>query len=358
MAKRVTIAEIAAECQLAVSSVSMILNHKNIKRFHPETVELVFNTAHRLGYKKKGKEINLSRTTSSIIVVVCPSLTNPFYTTLIQGIEMVARASGFTTSVRTTYWDTKTEKLIIQEAEQTHVAGVIFAMIPQQPELTYELTKTIPVVAIGDRRNDLELATVDMNNYIAGQLLGQHLLDLGHRKIAYLSTTLNEHHTSRLRRLEGLRDVISRTPGARLSVLSHDIEPAFELSHLDVEYSTGYQLAERCLKEAPETTALVMVNDMNAYGAYDALAAMGRKIPQDISLAGFDNIFPSRLSSLSLTTVDNSLIECGKSAFQLLQQEMELFQSPSKYQSIMHVEYKCQLKIRNTTGPVKEKEND
>lgn len=354
MTKRVTIAEIATETKLAVSSVSMILNRKNIKRFHPETVELVFATAQRLGYKKRGKEITPIKPTSSVIVVVCPSLTNPFYTTLIQGMEMIARSQGYTTSVRTTYWDASTEKAIMEEAEQTGVAGVIFAMIPQQPELAYQLTRTIPVVAIGDRRNDLELATVDINNFVAGQQLGQHLLDLGHKRIAYLSTTLNEQHTSRLRRLDGLRDIISKTPDARLAVLSQDIEPDFELTNLDMEYTTGYNLAQRCLREAPETTALVMVNDMNAYGAYDALTAMGKRIPQDISLAGFDNIFPSRLSSLGLTTVDNSLIECGKSAFQLLQQEISFYQSPTKYQSIMHVEYKCQLMIRKTTGPVKE----
>lgn len=354
MTKRVTIAEIAAEAKLAVSSVSMILNRKNIKRFHPETVELVFATAQRLGYKKKGKEVAPVNPSSSVVVVVCPSLTNPFYTTLIQGMEMIARSQGYTTSVRTTYWDAVTEKNIMEEAEQNNVAGIIFTMIPQQPKLAYQLTKTIPIVAIGDRRNDLELATIDINNFVAGQQLGQHLLDLGHRRIAYLSTTLNEHHTSRLRRLEGLRDVIGKTPNARLAVLSQDIEPAFELSHLDVEYTTGYNLALRCLKEAPDTTALVMVNDMNAYGAYDAIKAMGKRIPQDISLAGFDNIFPSRLTGISLTTVDNSLIECGKSAFQLLQQEIAFYKSPTKYQSIMHVEYKCQLKIRNTTGPVKE----
>ena len=85
-------------------------------------------------------------------------------------------------------------------------SGVIFAMIPQQPQLAYQLSKYLPVVAIGDRRSDLELATVDMNNFTAGQLIGKHLTDLGHKHVAYLSTTLNDQHTSRVRRYQGLED--------------------------------------------------------------------------------------------------------------------------------------------------------
>ena len=77
-------------------------------------------------------------------------------------------------------------------------------MIPQQPQLAYKLSKYLPVVAIGDRRSDLELATVDMNNFTAGQLIGKHLMDLGHKQVAYLSTTLNDQHTSRVRRCQGL----------------------------------------------------------------------------------------------------------------------------------------------------------
>lgn len=355
MNKKVTLKDIASAASISPASVSMILNRKSIDRFNQETVEKVFSLAESMGYKSsKGKSYALVKPSDTLIIIVCPSLVNPFYTTIIQGIEIAARKEGYTTSVRTTYWDTATERFIMEQADKLNVAGVIFAMIPQQPQLAYELGQRLPVVAIGDRRGDLELATVDMNNFTAGQIMGSHLLQLGHRHLAYLSTALNDQHTSRVRRCQGLEDACKNIDGADLTVFTKEITPDYELSHVDTEYSTGYELACRCLDKAPQVTAIVAINDMIAYGAYNAITERGLRIPDDISLCGFDNIFPSRLAGIGLTSIDNSLTECGKSAFHLLKDEITS-SARGKFQSITHVEYKCRLIARASTGPVNTK---
>lgn len=352
MPKKVTLKDIAAAAGISPASVSMILNRRSIDRFNSETVQQVFALAESLGYKNnKKRAYSLIAPADTLIFIICPSVFNPFYTTIIQGIEIAARRRGFVTSVRTTYWDAAAEKEIMEQARRLHVAGVIFAMIPQQPQLAYELSRHLPVVAIGDRRGDLELATVDMNNFTAGQLVGKHLLELGHRRIAYLSTTLNEQHTSRLRRCQGLQAACQSCEGARLDVFTKEITPDFEISNVDVEYTTGYELALACLTQNPQTTALVAINDMVAYGAYDAVCSRGLRIPQDISLCGFDNIFPSRLHGVGLTSVDNSLTDCGQSAFHLLQEEIASYHNQGKFTSITHVEYKCRLVVRASSGP-------
>ena len=352
MKKKVTLKDIAARASISPASVSMILNHKSIDRFNAATVEQVFALAESMGYKNgKGRSFTLVKPADTLIIVVCPSLVNPFYTTIIQGIEIAARRQGFTTSVRTTYWDMATERFIMEQSKKLNVAGVIFAMIPQQPQLAYDLGQSLPVVAVGDRRNDLSLATVDMNNFNAGLLMGRHLLALGHRQIAYISTTLNEQHTSRLRRCQGLEAACKEAPGSSLTIFTKEITPDFELSHVDVEYSTGYGLAKECLTKAPQVTAIAAINDMVAYGACNALADSGLRVPRDMSLCGFDNIFPSRLQGVSLTSIDNSLTECGKSAFKLLQEEISSYRHHGKFQSITHVEYKCRLIARASTGP-------
>lgn len=350
MPKKVTLKDIAAKAGLSPASVSMILNRRSIERFNAETVEQVFSLAQSMGYKSsKEKAYALIKPSDTLIIIICPSLFNPFYTTIIQGIEIAARKQGFVTSVRTTYWDTETERFIMEQARKFNVAGVIFAMIPQQPQLAYALSKAVPVVAIGDRRGDLELATVDMNNFTAGQLIGKHLTDLGHKHIAYLSTTLNDQHTSRVRRCQGL-EAACKEAGAALEVFTKEITPDYELSHVDVEYTTGYELAGECLKRAPKTTAIVTINDMVGYGAYNAILDRGLRIPEDISLCGFDNIFPSHLKGVSLTTIDNSLTECGKSAFRLLQEEIASYEHHGKFEPITHVEYKCRLVVRTSSG--------
>ncbi len=350
MPKKVTLKDIAARADLSPASVSMILNRRSIDRFNAETVERIFALAAEMGYKSsKEKAYALIKPSDTLIIIICPSLFNPFYTTIIQGIEIAARARGFVTSVRTTYWDTDTERFIMEQARKFNVAGVIFAMIPQQPQLAYDLSKYLPVVAIGDRRGDLELATVDMNNFTAGQLIGRHLTALGHRHIFYLSTTLNDQHTSRVRRCQGLQAACAAAD-AEFDIFTKEITPDFELSHVDVEYSTGYELANRCLDSAPQTTAIVTINDMVGYGAYNAICDRGLRIPDDVSLCGFDNIFPSRLHGVGLTTIDNSLTECGKSAFRLLQEEIASYEHNGRFESITHVEYKCRLIVRSSSG--------
>ena len=351
MPKKVTLKDIAAKAGLSPASVSMILNRRSIDRFNAETVEQVFALAESMGYKSsKSKSYALIKPSDTLIIIICPSLFNPFYTTIIQGIEIAARHEGFVTSVRTTYWDKDTERFIMEQARKFNVAGVIFAMIPQQPQLAYELSKYLPVVAIGDRRGDLELATVDMNNFTAGQLIGRHLTELGHKHVAYLSTTLNDEHTSRVRRYQGLENACAAA-NASLKLFTKEITSDYELSHVEVEYTTGYELATQCIEQAPETTAIVTINDMVGYGAYNAIIDKGLKIPDDISLCGFDNIFPSHLRGVSLTTIDNSLTDCGASAFKLLQEEIASYADSGKFQPITHVEYKCRLITRTSSGP-------
>lgn len=351
MPKKITLKDIAAKAGLSPASVSMILNRRSIDRFNAETVEQVFALADSMGYKSsKGKSYALIKPSDTLIIIICPSLFNPFYTTIIQGIEIAARKEGFITSVRTTYWDKSTERFIMEQARKFNVAGVIFAMIPQQPQLAYKLSQYLPVVAIGDRRGDLELATVDMNNFTAGQLIGRHLTELGHKHVAYLSTTLNDEHTSRVRRYQGLENACAAAK-ASLKLFTKEITSDYELSHVEVEYTTGYELATKCLEQAPETTAIVTINDMVGYGAYNAIIDKGLKIPEDISLCGFDNIFPSHLRGVSLTTIDNSLTDCGTSAFKLLQEEITSYEHSGKFQPITHVEYKCRLISRTSSGP-------
>jgi DNA-binding LacI/PurR family transcriptional regulator len=134
------------------------------------------------------------------------------------------------------------------------------------------LNKTVPVVAVGDKQNDVGLDTVDVNNFNAGTLVANHLLSLGHRKIAYLSTSLNSEHSARVRRFEGLNVAIKQFgPPARLSLYTAEVSSLTELNTLDIEHQTGYALAKRCMKETPDVTAMVAINDMVAYGVIDAI---------------------------------------------------------------------------------------
>lgn len=345
--KKVTLKDIADKVGISMASVSMILASKTLNRFSDETINAVYAVSRELGYEcKHAKEDR------KVVIIVCPSVINPYFASIIQGMEQEAKVRGLGTMLFTTYWDIEKEKRICEFAKEPSVGGVIFAMIPQQPELVRELNKTVPVVAVGDKQNETGLDTVDVNNFNAGTLVAKHLLSLGHRKIAYLSTSLNSEHSARVRRYEGLKAAIKQFGlPARLNLFTAEVSSLTELNTVDIEHQTGYALAKRCMKEAPDVTAMVAINDMVAYGVIDAIRDSGFVIPADYSVCGFDNIYPSSFSGVALTSVEHYIVQGGKSAVRLLCEKMERQQPRTLEQgAVTRVEYQNRLVIRSSTG--------
>ncbi|MCR5290220.1 MAG: LacI family transcriptional regulator [Treponema sp.] len=334
-----TIKEIAEKAEVSTASVSMILSGKKLTRFSEETIQKVLSVAKELGYTKAK--------TGRTIIEVCPTVFNPYYSTIIQGIDSEAFAHGMTTMVYNTYWDVEREKAVLNFAENPSVCGVIFAMIPQQHETALLLNSKIPVVAVGDYNENIQLDGVDINNYNAGSLIGNHLIELGHKHIAFVSTSLNNQHSARTRRLEGLEAACKASPDVKaIKVYSKDISPSYELQNVNVEYETGYELAKECIKKSPEITAIVATNDMVAYGVINAIQDCGFKIPQDYSVCGFDNIFPSKFNDLHLTTIDHCITQKGRKAVNLLISRLGY---PEEGETVTRIEYKSKLIARGTT---------
>lgn len=348
MVKKVTISDIAREANVSPASVSMILNKKSIARFAETTIDRVQTVAQTLGYNHCKKPITLQK---DVIYIICPSIINPYYATIIQSIESQARKYGYHTAIFTTYWDLEDERYLIEKAINDLPAGLIFTMIPQQPQLATKLNKHLPVIAIGDRRNDLEIGTVDINNYNAGRLAAQHLLSLGHKHVAYISSTLNQHHSSRVRRCQGLQETYTKLcPEGSVTIYTQEVAIDVERENIDLEFNIGYNLTKECLKQSPHITALIAINDMVAYGILSAVKDAGLSVPEDISVCGFDNIYPSKFANLELTSVEHSIVECGRSAFNLLHQKIV---STTLSDTITRVEYISKLIPRQTTGAAK-----
>jgi LacI family transcriptional regulator len=345
--KKVTQQEIADRVGVSTASVSMILAAKSLSRFSDETIDAVHTACRELGYQPRSSKRN-----RKIVMIICPSVINPYYATIIQGMEMEAKIRDLETVVVTTYWDSEKEKRACEFAKDPMVGGVIFAMIPQQPDLARQLNTIVPVVAVGDKQNESGLDTVDVNNFNAGVVVARHLLELGHRRIAYLSTSLNSEHSARVRRYEGLKAQINEFGfPAKLSLFTAEIPSHTELNTVDIEHRTGAALARRCMKENPEITAMVAINDMVAYGVIDAIYDAGYTISADYSVCGFDNIYPSRFAGVGLTSIEHFIVQGGKSAVRLLCEKMENRQSRVlESGAVTRVEYQTKLIVRSSTG--------
>lgn len=135
-------------------------------------------------------------------------------------------------------------------------------------------------------------------------------------------------------------------PEGRFLVRTCTITPEQERGDLNIEHRTGYTLARRCMAER-DITAFVAVNDMVAYGVLDAILESGARVPEDYSLCGFDNIYPSHFSRVGLTTVEHHIAEKGRSALEMLHNRI----TSGPGCSITRVEVMPELVVRSSTGP-------
>lgn len=350
--KKTTLKDIATMAGVSTACVSMILNGRNLHRFSEETIQNVYEASRKASYIPKSQKFQKSQ--KKIILIICPSQVNPYYATLIQSMELEARARGYSSLIFSTYWNKEAEKEALDLAREPFIAGVVFAMIPQQPALAEDASQHIPIVSVGDRIVDLKIDTVDVNNYEASRMVARHLIGLGHKHIAYISTILNDEHSSRQNRCRGLQDeYIHSCQEGSVTIYSEDASMQHKLHMIDAEQEVGYILTKKCLLESPHITAIVTINDMVAYGSRTALIEKGKRIPDDISLCGFDNIYPSRFHDINLTTIDHAIVDRGRSSIWILVNKIENTSTQVSNPAIMRMEYQSKLIIGESTGPAK-----
>ena len=324
----------------------MILSGRTDVSFSADTVRKVRETAEALGYAPTAKK-RPSLFDRKTALIVCPNVLNPYYSTIVQAIQQATADKDCDTLVYTTYRDAENEIRILNAVAGSDLAGVVFTMMPQSTELVERVNRLVPVVVIGDRNTSLNVDTVEMNNYSAGAIIAHYMIGLGHKHIAYISTTLNEANSARVRRLEGVRDTYrDECPEGSVIVRSREVTPKEERDNISIEHAVGFELTRKCLGER-RITAFVAVNDMVAYGVLDAIRAEGRRVPEDYSVCGFDNIFPSQFLPVGLTTVEHYIADKGRNAFEILHSKMS---GESSDRNITRVEFKHHLIVRDSTA--------
>ncbi|WP_456060853.1 LacI family DNA-binding transcriptional regulator [Bilophila wadsworthia] len=338
--------DISRQSGYSPATVSMILSGRTDVSFSADTVRKVRETAEALGYAPTAKK-RPSLFDRKTVLIVCPNVLNPYYSTIVQAIQQATADKDCDTLVYTTYRDAENEIRILNAVAGSDLAGVVFTMMPQSTELVERVNRLVPVVVIGDRNTSLNVDTVEMNNYSAGAIIAHYMIGLGHKHIAYISTTLNEANSARVRRLEGVRDTYrDECPEGSVIVRSREVTPKEERDNISIEHAVGFELTRKCLGER-RITAFVAVNDMVAYGVLDAIRAEGRRVPEDYSVCGFDNIFPSQFLPVGLTTVEHYIADKGRNAFEILHSKMS---GESSDRNITRVEFKHHLIVRDSTA--------
>jgi len=345
-----TTKDVADLAGVSQSTVSMILNNKVNASFSQETIQNVLEAARSLDYKVKEKNESILDIQSQLIAVISPTLSNPYYSTLIQTIENEASIQGYSLFICNTYHDQQIEKKYLDLLSHSAICGIIYTYMPFHKEIVKAISLKTPVVIIGDKNQAIDIDTVELNSIESGVIMGEHLLSLGHKNIAFISTPLSENSVPRIRRLEGIKLALNASKAkTNLIIREAEVDVAADNYNVNLESKIGYEIALDII-EKEDVTALVGVNDMVAYGIFDALSEKKFKVPEDYSVCGFDNIFPSAFSGVSLTTVDHFINYKGKDAFEILFKKINNKSLVLNPTSIFKVEYKPILIKRSSTG--------
>lgn len=357
--RKITSTDIAKEAGVSQSTVSMVLNKKYNVSFSKETVEKVESAAKKLGYVPPKRKVRNDNKKEKLLVVFCSNLTNPYYVMLLQGIESRAKEQGFGLFVCNTQRDIKMEERYLKMMRSLHPLGVIYTCNPSHclMDMVKKLAKEIPVVITNNQNEQLTVDAVELDNAKLGRLMARHLLELGHRKVAYIAPPLTVRQKQRSKRVEGfLKEYDKEGLKDQVVIKAAKEEIDMDIAYIDSEYKIGYNLTRELLQEEQKVTAIVGMNDMIAFGILDALNEAKIKVPGDVSVMGCDNTLFGRMHKVSLTTIEHFVLLKGRDACDIIMKKIA--SRGRKYSdlepiSTYHVEYEPQLIVRGTTSYAK-----
>lgn len=354
--KKITSSDVAKRAGVSQATVSMVLNKKYNVSFSKDVVRRVEEAAAELGYVLPKRKAYHEERKEKLLVVISPNLTNPYYVMLLQGIESRAAEQGFGIFVCNTQRDLKLEERYLKMISSLHPHGVIYMCNPSRCFMgqVEKISGKIPVVVINNQDERLDVDAVDLDNSKLGRMMARHLLELGHREVAYIAPPLTARQKQRSRRVEGfLKEFQNAGLGNHVVIKAADEQIDKDMPGIDSEYRIGYDLTRELMEERQDLTAIVGLNDMIAFGIMDALHDMKYKVPGDISVMGCDNTLFAKVKRVSLTTIEHFVIYKGMDACDII---MKKIQSHRKRYteiepvSIYHVEYEPKVVVRGTTS--------
>lgn len=349
--KKATSQDVAALAGVSQATVSLILNESEKISFSSETKERVLAAAHQLNYRLPNRKKQKGKKSTRMILVLTPTLTNQYYAELIQAVEDYADTLDYRVIVCNTFRKPDLEKFYLDTFIGSHVDGIIYTFLPSFPRLIEQICATTPTVIIGEKQDDLGICSIELSNISAGAMLAEHLYQLGHRRLVFISTPFNRLTLAREQRLTGIRSQLE-SHGIRdgLEVLAAESQAEADSLNdgLPYEYSVGRQLTAELIRSKTDATALIGVNDMTALGILRELSEQGFVVPRDFSVCGFDNIFSSRVSSPSLTTIDHHLRTRCQAAVDMVISRKTPTSIPAPF--VNKIEYTPQLVVRSSTS--------
>jgi LacI family transcriptional regulator len=307
MTSRVTMADVAREAGVSTMTVSRVVNEKG--EISAATRQRVLAVIEQLGYRPSAIARGLATQRTGTLGLVVPDISNPFFSDLARGAEDQAYAEGYNIFLCNTKEDPQREVSTLESLAEKRVDGLIVCSSRlEDGQLCAALRHHPTVVLVNRRLADYGgVGIVCVDDASGGELATRHLLQSGHRALGMLAgpPASQSGHL----RVQGYKATLD---GAGLSCREDWVRPCS--SNVD----GGRKVARELLLESPEITALFCYNDLVAVGALQACGELGRHVPEDVAIVGFDDIFLAALVTPSLTTCRIPRYDLGVMAMEVL----------------------------------------
>lgn len=311
----ITIVEIAKRCGVGVSTVSRAIN--NHSDINPETKKKIMAVIKETGYIPNNSARNLKRTDAKCIAVLVKGITNPFFAPMIEVVEHETEKRGYALVLRHVEAYEDEVDVALELEKEKRLRGIIFmgGSTKHSSEKVKQLNVPVVFATIGsDISDDLNrnaYSTVSVDDAFESRKITEYLIGLGHKKIAIMAEGSDTPSIVRLR-LEGYLEALK----------DNNIEVNDKLiRYVDKRIYTmqnGYDTARALLDSGEEFTALYCVSDVLAIGALRAFADAGVRVPEDVSLAGFDGQELASYCVPRLTTIRQPMGDISKETMKLL----------------------------------------
>lgn len=298
---RPTLAMVAQVANVSPSTVSRILN--GTAKVSEDKVAIVRATIEKLGFSPNPVARGLAGGRTASIGVLTQTVSSPFYGEAHLGIEAALRDEGYIPLFVSGHWAEAQERKALDELMSRRVDGLIVLAGRLSDRVLQTYSRQVPLVVLGRKISGARVVSLSFNNHAGAFLATQHLIELGHRRIAYIAGDT------------GHEDAVERLGGYRTAMREANLplDPKLQVQG-DFTEAGGMAAVDRLLDSRVGFTAIACSNDQTAIGALLALNRRQIRVPEDVSIIGFDDVAPARFSIPPLSSVHLSVYEAGKAA--------------------------------------------
>ena len=339
--------DIAELAGVSATAVSMSL--KGHPRISKATRERILAIAEELHYRPNYAARSLIGGQSHTIGLVITSIINPFYPELAKGIEDKARESGYNIILCSTNYDSRLQDYFVDVLRSKGADGIIFSSVGvNDPHIQRLVDEHFPFVLVNRRILEPSLEDridyVVLDNFSGGYMAAEHLIRLGHRRIAVVAGSFSAS-TAR-ERIEGTRKAMAD----RGLTLDPDL-----VAECDFSKEKAYEATTGLLSLDSPPTAIFAQNDFMALGVRDAILDRDLAIPTDVALVGFDDIEATSIKGVEITTINQKKYEMGALAVEILTEKIGRKEDGGPAR---HVVLKPEIIIRGSCGYAAPKRRD